>query len=101
MRGTPTYDLQHLQQLVGQGPLTRTITTVATEGASAAGFFIEHMVEAVLLLRPSDFYKTMESERVPGSWQDVYHLEYGGTQLYIKLQLGLDGRAFLIQFKQK
>lgn len=101
MGGKPTYDLQHLQQLVGQGPLTRVITAAAVDGASQLELIHEHIVEAVLLLMPQHFYKTMESEQVPGLWQDVYHIEYRDWPLYIKLQIGFDGRAHVVQFKRK
>ncbi len=101
MRGKPTYDLQLLQQLVGQGELSRTITKAATQGAVLLGFDRDAIIEAILLLKPENFYKTMESELLPGLWQDVYHLEFREEQLYIKLQLGDGGRAFVIQFKQR
>ena len=101
MRGTPTYDLQHLQQLVGQGPQTRRVTMVAIDGASAVGLGLEAILEAVLLLQPSHFYKSMEAEKRPGLWQDVYHLEYRRIQLCIKLQLSRDARAVVVQFKRR
>jgi hypothetical protein len=43
----------------------------------------------------------MESVERPGLWQDVYHLEYQGTWLYIKLQALRDGRAVVVQFKKR
>ena len=101
MGGKPTYDLQLLQQLIGQGELSRAITKAATQGALLLDFDRNAIIDAVLLLRPEHFYKTMESELLPGMWQDVYHLEFRGEHLYIKLQLADDGRAFVVQFKQK
>ena len=52
-------------------------------------------------MTPASFYKSMESEACPGLWQDVYHLVYRRTWLYIKLQMGADGRAVVVQYKQK
>lgn len=101
MPGKPTYDLQQLQQLVGQGELSRTITAAATHGASSIRFTADHIIEAVLLLTLRDFHKTMESERIPGLWQDVYRLEYRQQEVYIKLQIGSDGRAYVVQFKRR
>jgi motility quorum-sensing regulator/GCU-specific mRNA interferase toxin len=101
MPGTPTYDLQHLQQLVGQGPLTCAITAAARAGGIRLGLDVPETVAAVLELRESDFYKTMEAEQCPGLWQDVYHLRFRGVVLYIKLQLSPDGRAVVVQFKQR
>jgi hypothetical protein len=98
---TPTYDLQQMQWLVGQGEFSRVISYVAAEGANEIGFSREDIVEAILSLTREDFYKSMEAERFPGLWQDVYHLWYRGVHLYIKLQVDLKGRAVVIQFKRK
>jgi hypothetical protein len=100
-RGEPTYDLQELQRLIGQGPISSVITMAARDGASAACMTDTELVDAVLALQSTDFYKTMESVERPGLWQDVYHLEYQGTWLYIKLQALRDGRAVVVQFKKR
>jgi motility quorum-sensing regulator/GCU-specific mRNA interferase toxin len=100
-RGEPTYDLQQLQWLVGQGTVSSLFTGSAKTGAALLGFQDDDIEEAVLRLTPANFYKSMEAERVPGLWQDVYHLEYRGVWLYIKLQLSADGRAIVVQFKAK
>lgn len=59
------------------------------------------IVDAVLVLAPVHFYKSMESERCPGLWQDVYHLPYRGRWIYLKLQILPDGRAAVVQFKRR
>jgi hypothetical protein len=100
-RGQPTYDLQELQRLVGQGLISSLITRVATDSAAEIGLDEESVVDAVLLLESEYFYKSMEAEKCPGLWQDVYHLRYRGTWLYIKLQMLPDGRAAVVQFKKK
>lgn len=101
MPGKPTYDLQHLQQLVGQGELSRAITEVARAGSTSLGLEVPDIITAVLELRASDFYKTMEAERCPGLRQDVYHLRFRNIDLYIKLQLSPDRRAVVVQFKRR
>ena len=100
-RGTPTYDLERIQQLVGQGPLTSVVTTAALDGAHECGWDQSRVIEAVLMLRPSDFYKTMEAEKRPGMWQDVYHLRIESVDLYVKLQIDFDGCATVVQFKRR
>jgi hypothetical protein len=100
-RGQPTYDLHELQRLIGQGPISSAITKVAEQGARDFGWGREDIVEAVLELTTQHFYKSMESERMPGLWQDVYHLEFRSRWVYIKLQLGFDGRAGVVQFKER
>lgn len=101
MGGKPTYDLQHLQQLVGQGHLSRGITEAAERGATGLHLQEGDIIEAVLELSNADFYKSMEAEKCPGLRQDVYHLRRGETVIYIKLQLSPDGRAIVVQFKEK
>jgi motility quorum-sensing regulator / GCU-specific mRNA interferase toxin len=100
-RGVPTYDLQQLQQLIGQGLVSSWIMGTAKTGAGLVGLGEEEIVDAVLQLTPHHFYKTMESERCPGLWQDVYHLDYRGVRLYVKLQMAVDGRAVVVQFKAR
>lgn len=90
-----------MQQLIGQGSISSSITKVAEEGAAEFNWNRDDIVEAVLALTSQHFYKSMESERMPGLWQDVYHLEFRGIWLYIKLQIGTRGRAFVVQFKQR
>jgi len=104
-RRTPTYDLEEVQRLVGQGPISRFISNTAREGAAGLDLSETVIVEAILLLSPSNFYKTMESERTPGLWQDVYHLTYRDGDvyfnLYIKVQIDHHGRAAVISFKKR
>ena len=100
-RGQPTYDLQELQRLIGQGPVSSWFTGTAKDGADLLGLGDEDIVDVVLSLTRACFYKSMESERLPGLWQDVYHAEYRGLRLYIKLQIGGDGRAAVVQFKAR
>jgi len=97
----PTYDLHEVQRLVGQGELTRLISNAAIFGADALLIDRDGIVDVVLSLEPQDFYKTMEAERCPGLWQDVYHRRSGEVELYIKLQIDHRGRAVVIQFKRR
>lgn len=100
-RRTPTYDLEEVQRLVGQGPISCKVSQAALYGGRAVGFNYGRIIEAVLSLQPTDFYKTMPSEQAPGLWQDVYHLSYGEASLYVKLQINQNGEAIVIQFKEK
>lgn len=100
-RGQSTYDLEELQRLIGQGTLSSWISLTAEQGASELCLQRGDVVEAVLELTPQHFYKSMESEKCPGLWQDVYHLDHKGAALYIKLQRTSDGRAVVVQFKRR
>lgn len=100
-RERPTYDLGHIQALVARGAPWRVTTLEAHANAALLGFDDGDIVDTVLELRPRDFYKSMESERHPGLWQDVYRASRRGIRLYVKLQLGFDGCAVVIQFKRR
>ena len=54
----------------------------------------EEICEVVCLLLKENFYKSMEAEKKPGLWQDVYKR----AGVYIKLQI--DGCAVIISFKE-
>jgi motility quorum-sensing regulator/GCU-specific mRNA interferase toxin len=98
----PTYDLELVQQLVGQGPLSRLITSAARRGARECGFTSTGaIVDAILALSSANFYKTMVAERFPGLWQDVYHSAFHGVDLYIKLQISPEGVGVVVQFKER
>lgn len=96
----PAYDLEEVQRLVGQGPISSRITKVAIQGAADVGMREQDIVAAVLALDAGCFYKSMESEKTPGLWQDVYHLTWGDVELYLKLQIN-GGFAVVVQCKEK
>jgi len=99
--GVARYDLELVQQLVGQGELSCTITTAARDGARECGLDVDELVEAVLALSTTNFYKSMKAEKLPGMWQDVYHSSFREVELYIKLQISPVGKAVVVQFKQR
>jgi motility quorum-sensing regulator/GCU-specific mRNA interferase toxin len=98
---TPIYDLEEVQRLVGQGVISSRITMAATLGAAELGMREADIVAAVLALTPACFYKSMEAEKETGLWQDVYHLQREGAELYIKLQINAAGLAVVIQCKAR
>jgi hypothetical protein len=102
MIGMPAkYDIGRVLVLIAS--LRYRITGTAARGASELGFDESDIVECVNALMRSHFYKTMEAEKRPGFWQDVYRTEHGGIPLYVKIQLeGLnpDELVVVIQFKR-
>lgn len=97
----PHYDLDELKALIEQ-PKTRHITSEAVQTASEVGFAsVSEIVGVVLELESKDFYKTMPSEKQPGTFQDVYHYKtINGIELYIKLRKSCD-KGIVISFKKK
>lgn len=98
-RGVPTYDLARVQALVERGHYRITMSSM--RGAARLGFDESDICACVQALSLSDFYKTMEAEKAPGRWQDVYRPVYQGTPMYVKVQISHDARAVVVSFKQR
>lgn len=77
------------------------ITFSARAGAALLGLGEAEIVRCVLELRQSDFYKSMEAEKAPGLWQDVYRPVFEGLVLYVKVQIARQGDAIVISFKER
>lgn len=98
----PAYPLELVKTLIADQRYRITLT--AANDAGRLGFDEEDIVSCVNTLGPEDFFNAMPSDKKPGLWQDVYHKQYCGQLLYVKLQVseGSDGsKAVVISFKQK
>jgi motility quorum-sensing regulator/GCU-specific mRNA interferase toxin len=92
-----TYDLNHIKELIKTDAYF--ITQSALDGAMDLNFDITDILAVISTLRDTDFYKTMESEKKMGYYQDVYRPTYQGIDLYVKIQIS--GKAVVISFKRK
>jgi hypothetical protein len=98
--GVATYDLYEIQALL-RDPCKRFITRGCRKNAVSLGFSDdEDIIKRILKLTPTEIYKTMTSNRIPGLWQDVYHSPEGTIVLYIKLQKSFNGQGVVIQLKE-
>lgn len=93
----PTYSLESIKTLIREG--NSRITKTALLDASIHDLTDIDIKNVVLLLHPSDFYKSMQSEKNELIWQDVYHKMYRDINWYIKVQL--IEKAIVISFKEK
>lgn len=75
------------------------ITQTARQDSFSLGLDDEEVIEIILGLEPKNLYKSMTSYQNHKIWHDVYHKEYRGIELYIKLQL-VDN-AIIISFKER
>lgn len=91
-----TYDLPSLQAEVAAG--RHLVTLAALQDAGALGFDRDDICECVLALGKADFYKTMPSNKRPGTMQDVYRTTYCDVPMYVKLQHHSD--VCVISFKR-
>ena len=98
----PRYALDRIQQLVAVNHYR--VTDSARRGAFELGLDESDIVECVAGLVPGHFYKTMESQRSAGTWQDVYRPSLSGIPLYMKVQIvGTDPTdlTVVISFKRQ
>jgi motility quorum-sensing regulator/GCU-specific mRNA interferase toxin len=95
-RGGPTYDLAVIQQLVSSGSWTATHTAFAD--ATALLLDRHDIADCICCLTAADFYKTMESDKVPGIIFDVYRPAYEGLQIYLKFKV--TDAVVVVSFKQ-
>lgn len=94
----PTYALGLVKGLMKEE--SWILTEIARDTATALGFDGEDVYDCIVNhLEDTHFYKTMESEKRQGLFQDVYHITYGGFRLYIKLQVNVD--AVVVSFKER
>ncbi|MBM5096060.1 type II toxin-antitoxin system MqsR family toxin [Vibrio parahaemolyticus] len=96
---TPTYNLSSLQQAF-KSVNTLRMTGTARQGANALGMDDQDVVNAIQCLKPSDFYKTMPSAKMPtAANHDVYKFTWCGKEIYAKFQ-DLGG-FIVVSFKEK
>lgn len=97
----PHYRLVEIQsyvQIVGIASFTLT----AQRNGLGMGLTTEEMVNVVCELSHACFYKSMTTKEDSHLWQDVYHATTpAGKVAYIKVTGFTDGRAPIIQFKEK
>lgn len=95
----PHYDLAELKKLIAN-KTTGEITSTSIRNAHALDISRTKIIEIVLSITSGDFYKSMTVHENNKIWQDVYKPRYGDLRLYIKLQIKLDGKGIVIQFKK-
>ena len=81
---------------VEAGKVRSTFSALAD--AEALGFDFEAMVDVVLALTRSDFYKSMTTHANHRIWQDVYRPVTSAGRIYVKLTLIDD--VLIVSFKE-
>lgn len=94
------YSLQEIQKVVDLRKAS-AFTATALIGAAELGLSPDEAVNVVLVLRQTDFYKSMTTHADHRIWQDVYHAKLKSRlTAYIKVTLRENG-IVVIQFKEK
>ena len=94
----PKFSLDRIQQLAAAGRIR--ITDAAEQGAELLHLLGDDIIECICQLSDDDYEQTLESTKVPGTFQDVYKPRYLGYAIYLKLRLIGDHDVVLISFKQ-
>lgn len=95
----PHYSLAELKKLIANEKMGE-ITRISIRNAHELGISSTEIIEIVLSLTSDDFYKSMSTYENNKIWQDVYKPRHDDVGLYIKLQVKLDGKGIVIQFKK-
>lgn len=94
----PQYDLKAIiAQMDSVEGMNLTLSAV--EGIRMAGMVKTEALEVVRGLSNANFYKSMTTHKSHQIWQDVYHGEWRGKQLYVKFQQA--GEYFVVSFKER
>lgn len=93
-RSTPAFDLNEIRELAK----TDFIFPGKAERCAAKYGYTTAMVQDFLTELANGFFKSMESEKIKGEWQDVYRPYDGDKRLYIKLTIieDEDGRQLKV-----
>ena len=97
---TPHYNLALIKadvRRLGKKAFTRA----AFDHGWELGFSLKQMQEVIFDLERHMLYKSMTSYADHRAWQDVYHAESRGRDIYIKVTYCPQGGPPVISFKEK
>lgn len=75
------------------------MTQSAKTGMRQAGMVMSEALGVVRGLKLGDFHKSMTTHANVTVWQDVYHAQWRGKPLYVKLQKHEE--YFVVSFKEQ
>lgn len=96
----PTYDLEAVKVAIGSVEAL-AITSSAYLEATALGFDRAGIVETIVGIERSMFYKSMTTIADHRVWQDVYHVPARGLVLYLKFQADVLTEFKVMSFKER
>lgn len=96
---TPHYALDSIKATFTTATSLR-ITGTARSSAFALGLLLADVVRIIQSMTREQFYKSMTSLADHSVWQDVYHVPFEHTVLYVKFTTDVQGRL-VISFKEK
>lgn len=94
----PTDDLNSVKSAVQAGMVKLTYT--CRQSIYALGGCDRDILDTIISLDRSQFYKSMTSYTDYRVWQDVYHATWNETTIYLKFQIDEDD-YLVLSFKEK
>ena len=95
-KSTPHCKLPVVKGLIEAGKVRATMSALA--GGAALGFDFDGIVEVMMALAPTDFYKSMTTHADHRIWQDVYRPMTAAGRVYLKLTVIED--VLIVSFKE-
>jgi motility quorum-sensing regulator/GCU-specific mRNA interferase toxin len=95
-KSAPHCKLPVVKAMIEAGKIRSTMSALA--GGAALGFDFAGIVEVVLALTPTDFYKSMTTHADHRIWQDVYRPMTAAGEVYLKLTVIDD--VLIVSFKE-
>ena len=92
----PHYHLSIVKSMIQAGKVHMTVS--AYTGGAALGFNRKEIVNVVMALTVSDFYKSMTTYKDRKVWQDVYCPSTRAGDIYLKLMV-ID-EVLIVSFKE-
>ncbi|WP_433769117.1 type II toxin-antitoxin system MqsR family toxin [Pseudomonas putida] len=99
-KSTPHYDLAVIKADVRRLG-RKAFTTTAKNSGRTLGLNLIQMQEVVFELQGKMLYKSMTTYHDHRVWQDVYHINSYGMEIYIKVTYRPGGGPPVISFKEK
>ncbi|MFW0758775.1 type II toxin-antitoxin system MqsR family toxin [Pseudomonas sp. H11T01] len=99
-KNTPHYDLAVVKaDVMRLGELA--FTSTAKSSGWRLGLTLTEMQEVIFGLQGKTLYKSMTTYADHRVWQDVYHINSHGLEIYIKVTYRPGGGPPVISFKEK
>lgn len=96
----PSHDLVAFRARCGDARRL-AITTTALRSAADLGFGRVEITAVIRAMKPTHFYKSMTSYRDSRRWQDVYHVPWRQTVLYVKFTDDAVTEFVVLSFKEQ
>jgi motility quorum-sensing regulator/GCU-specific mRNA interferase toxin len=96
----PSFDLEAFKAVCGDPQRLKMIVTAALSAASL-GFDARDVAAVIRSMKPQHFQKSMTGYGDHRRWQDVYHVNWEGSVLYVKFTDDVVSAFIVLSFKER